>query len=254
MKTIRKSVVLAIAAIAAAATLTATVPAATAGEEADAVASSRSFPGSSAVRRDFLAESTATEVEEDSNWGSAEEMNIPKTKSTAEKEAEAAAQAAAEAQARAQAAARRGTAASRSTGRTSLSTSSNGSGSQSTTTAAPDPVAAGSVTAFAVAIANNDAYGYGGCTPPTSMDCSCFVQYVFAQYGISLPRTSGAQATVGRPVASLAEAQPGDILANSGHSAIYLGNGMMVDAGNSRVGIVVRPVGFMSGSAIRRVL
>ena len=74
-------------------------------------------------------------------------------------------------------------------------------------------------------------YVAGGNTP-AGWDCSGFVQYVFSQFGISLPRTSGAQATVGTPVASLADAKPGDILANGTHAAIYIGNGQVMNAMN----------------------
>ena len=78
-------------------------------------------------------------------------------------------------------------------------------------------------------------YVAGGNTP-AGWDCSGFVQYVFSQFGISLPRTSGAQATVGTPVASLADAKPGDILANGTHAAIYIDNGQVMNAMNPGAG------------------
>ncbi|MEK8227755.1 NlpC/P60 family protein [Oerskovia sp. M15] len=48
-------------------------------------------------------------------------------------------------------------------------------------------------------------------TTPDGFDCSGFTQYVFAQLGISLPRTSGAQGNLGTKV-SRADAQPGDLI------------------------------------------
>ena len=98
-------------------------------------------------------------------------------------------------------------------------------------------------------------YVSGGNTP-AGWDCSGFVQYVFAQMGISLPHYSGAQAALGTAVPSLAEAQPGDIIANGAHSGIYVGNGMVVNALNPKAGTVYTPVAYAySGPySIRRLL
>jgi cell wall-associated NlpC family hydrolase len=60
-------------------------------------------------------------------------------------------------------------------------------------------------------------YVWGGATPATGFDCSGLVQYVYGQLGINLPRTSEEQATVGTPVASLADAQPGDLVFFAAH-------------------------------------
>lgn len=72
-------------------------------------------------------------------------------------------------------------------------------------------------------------YVYGG-TTPAGFDCSGFVQYVFAQFGYSLPRTSGAQAAVGHRI-SAAEARPGDLVVwGTHHIGIYTGNGNHIAA------------------------
>ncbi len=83
-------------------------------------------------------------------------------------------------------------------------------------------------------------YVWGG-SSPSGFDCSGLVQYVFGQLGVTLPRGSVDQSEVGTPVASLAQAQPGDLLffepgANGappgkpGHVGIYIGNDEMIDA------------------------
>ena len=73
-------------------------------------------------------------------------------------------------------------------------------------------------------------YRYGA-TGPGSFDCSGFVQYVYGQLGVSLPRTSRAQAAAARPVARGSE-QLGDLIIfrTNGvvsHLGIYAGDGTM---------------------------
>jgi cell wall-associated NlpC family hydrolase len=71
-------------------------------------------------------------------------------------------------------------------------------------------------------------YVWAGSTP-AGFDCSGFTSYVYAQVGISLPRTSSEQRYAGTEV-SAAEAQPGDLIWTPGHIAIYAGDGMQVEA------------------------
>lgn len=73
-------------------------------------------------------------------------------------------------------------------------------------------------------------YVFGGSTP-AGFDCSGFTQYVFAQAGISIPRSSSAQGGIGRQV-SAAEARPGDLVWAPGHIGIYTGNGNHIAARN----------------------
>jgi cell wall-associated NlpC family hydrolase len=77
-------------------------------------------------------------------------------------------------------------------------------------------------------------YRYGG-RLPDDVDCSLFVQTVFAAHNIRLPRTAHAQVGVGYAV-SYQEMQPGDRLyfaSSSGHvnhTGIYVGDGQFIHA------------------------
>ena len=73
-------------------------------------------------------------------------------------------------------------------------------------------------------------YVYGGSTP-SGFDCSGFVKYVFAHFGVNLPRTSYAQMNVGTAV-TREQLQPGDLVVfrSGGHVGIYVGNNKYIHA------------------------
>jgi peptidoglycan DL-endopeptidase CwlO len=75
-------------------------------------------------------------------------------------------------------------------------------------------------------------YVLGG-TTTSGMDCSGLVQTVFHDLGDGdMPRDLSKQMTQGTPVASLADAQPGDLIVfkGGGHIAIYAGDGKVIHA------------------------
>ncbi|GIE31960.1 hypothetical protein Ait01nite_050050 [Actinoplanes italicus] len=74
---------------------------------------------------------------------------------------------------------------------------------------------------------------------PGGFDCSGFTKRAYAKAGLSLPHSSGAQARRAKSV-SRSKARPGDLVVGRGHVGIYMGDGMMIDAGNRRTGVVYR--------------
>jgi cell wall-associated NlpC family hydrolase len=98
-------------------------------------------------------------------------------------------------------------------------------------------------------------YLWGGTDPDVGLDCSGFVQHVFGQLGIDLPRVSRDQAKAGVEVPSLAEAKPGDLIAFGSpvdHIAIYLGDGKIIHA--PRTGEVIKVTDIhRTPTAIRRL-
>jgi len=80
-------------------------------------------------------------------------------------------------------------------------------------------------------------YRFGG-SDPSGFDCSGLVQYVFAQYGIFVPRVVEQQWEVGRKIKPR-QIQPGDLLFfnihghDATHVAIAIGQNRFVHAPNS---------------------
>jgi cell wall-associated NlpC family hydrolase len=86
-------------------------------------------------------------------------------------------------------------------------------------------------------------YRYGGTSPRTGFDCSGFVQYVYGQQGVTLPRTSRQMAGVGASVEPSARALAiGDLMlfqqgGRISHVAIYAGNGRFIHSSSSGHGV-----------------
>lgn len=90
-------------------------------------------------------------------------------------------------------------------------------------------------------------YVFGG-TNRSGFDCSGFTKYVYAQFGVSLPRTSFEQFDSGTPV-SMDNLQPGDLVffttyaRGASHVGIYIGGGRFVQAANPNSGVEVSNLG-----------
>ena len=93
-------------------------------------------------------------------------------------------------------------------------------------------------------------YVYGG-TTPSGFDCSGFTKYVFAQAGMSLPRTAEEQRQATTPVSTPAV---GDLVffgSPAYHVGIYAGNGKMWDSPKTGMSVALRSI--FSGASYRRV-
>ncbi|WP_282703627.1 NlpC/P60 family protein [Streptomyces sp. CC219B] len=83
-------------------------------------------------------------------------------------------------------------------------------------------------------------YVYGA-SGPSSFDCSGLTSWAFAQAGVSIPRTSQAQANAGTRIYSQSDLKVGDLVIFYGdlhHVGFYAGNGQILHA--PRTGTVVR--------------
>lgn len=105
---------------------------------------------------------------------------------------------------------------------------------------------------FAVQFVGNP-YVYGGTSLTNGADCSGFTLAVYANFGVSLPHSAAAQNKKGSNVGSIDNAIPGDIVYYSGHVGIYIGNGQVVHAGNSRTGILISNADYDKILGVRRI-
>lgn len=85
-------------------------------------------------------------------------------------------------------------------------------------------------------------YVFGGETP-AGFDCSGYVAFVFAQFGIALPHSVIGQNRLGMLV-SRADAQPGDLVVfnDLSHNGIYAGNGNFYHAPRRGDAVKLAPI------------
>ena len=114
-----------------------------------------------------------------------------------------------------------------------------------------------SIASYALQFVGNP-YVYGGTSLTNGTDCSGFTMQVFRHFGISLPRTSSSQSTVGRRI-SWRNAEAGDLIfygsgGHVSHVALCIGGGRVVHASNPRTGIKTSPIDYRTPITARRVL
>jgi cell wall-associated NlpC family hydrolase len=141
-----------------------------------------------------------------------------------------------------------GTSSSSNPSSSSSSTSNSTSGTTSTSTAG-STAASGSTSYSADAVISYASnflgvpYVWGG-TTPAGFDCSGFVKYVYAHFGVTLPRVAADQQKVGTYV-SRADLKPGDLVffgEPAHHVGIYVGNGYMIHAPHTGDVVKIAPL------------
>lgn len=85
-----------------------------------------------------------------------------------------------------------------------------------------------------------------GAVGPDSFDCSGLIQYIYAKYGVNMPRTTYDQVKVGQTV-SMNDLQPGDLLFWGSatapyHVAIYIGNNQYVNSATPEQGTILQTI------------
>lgn len=94
-----------------------------------------------------------------------------------------------------------------------------------------------------------------GAAGPSAFDCSGLMYWAFKGAGITLPRTSRAQSTVGTPVAKSA-LQPGDLVffySPVSHVALYIGGGQVVHASTYGQPVKISNLSSMPFTTARRI-
>jgi cell wall-associated NlpC family hydrolase len=104
-------------------------------------------------------------------------------------------------------------------------------------------------------------YVNGGNSLTNGTDCSGFTKLIYAEYGYSLGRTPASQlSSAGRSI-DYSEIKKGDIIcysSNGGksctHVAIYIGDGMIVHAANSKKGICTQKAQYSTIMGVKNII
>ncbi|MCM1187745.1 MAG: SH3 domain-containing protein [bacterium] len=101
-------------------------------------------------------------------------------------------------------------------------------------------------------------YVHGGQSLVTGTDCSGFTSLIYAEFGYSISRTPAGQLkNAGRGI-SYSEIQPGDIICygskKCSHVGLYIGDGQIIHAANSRKGVVISQADYDTILGVRNVI
>ncbi|EPC51203.1 surface antigen [Lacticaseibacillus paracasei subsp. paracasei Lpp7] len=147
----------------------------------------------------------------------------------------------------------------------SVNTSTNTSTTSASSSASASQAPASNTSSVSVSggsIASNAAkyigvpYVYGG-TSPSGFDCSGLIYYAAKEAGISLPRTSQAQSTLGSYV-SVSDLKAGDLVFWGGvgsayHVGIYIGGGQYLHAPAPGQNVTIQSMAYFAPSFGRRL-
>lgn len=101
-------------------------------------------------------------------------------------------------------------------------------------------------------------YVHGGKSLATGTDCSGFTCYIYADFGYSISRTpSGQYSSDGKSI-DYSEIQPGDIIcygkSKCTHVGMYIGDGKIIHAANSRKGVVIYDAGYDNILGVKSII
>lgn len=103
-------------------------------------------------------------------------------------------------------------------------------------------------------------YVHGGNSLETGTDCSGFTMLLFKEYGYSISRTPAGQLEKAGRSIDYSEIQPGDIICYTSngsictHVALYIGDGQIIHAANSRKGVVIYNADYDTIMGIKNVI
>ncbi len=113
------------------------------------------------------------------------------------------------------------------------------------------------IVAYAMQFLGNR-YVHGGQSLTTGTDCSGFTSLIYAQFGYSVSRTPAGQLSGSGRSVSYSEAQPGDIICYGSrrctHVALYIGDGQIIHAANSRKGVVTQRADYDNILGVKNII